>query len=55
MGAKVSLTVFHPSDAFRYTSIDHAEASIAPILAAEVAVDHLRGSLIMSWQLFDAL
>ncbi|KAI9792520.1 MAG: hypothetical protein M1816_002040 [Peltula sp. TS41687] len=31
-----------------------AKASIAPVFAAEAAVDHIRGSLILSWQLFDA-
>ncbi|KAE8349846.1 MFS transporter [Aspergillus coremiiformis] len=30
-----------------------AKASIAPVFAAEVAVDHLRGRLLMMWQLFD--
>ncbi|RDW62933.1 uncharacterized protein DSM5745_10044 [Aspergillus mulundensis] len=31
-----------------------AKASIAPVFAAETAVDHLRGRLLMMWQLFDA-
>ncbi|OGM51380.1 MFS transporter [Aspergillus bombycis] len=30
-----------------------AKASIAPVFAAEAAVDHLRGRLLMMWQLFD--
>ncbi|KAL3494904.1 major facilitator superfamily domain-containing protein [Aspergillus germanicus] len=30
-----------------------AKASIAPVFAAEVAADHLRGRLLMMWQLFD--
>ncbi|KAG2421213.1 hypothetical protein HFD88_000829 [Aspergillus terreus] len=30
-----------------------AKASIAPVFAAEVAVDHLRGRLLMMWQVFD--
>ncbi|KAB8228805.1 major facilitator superfamily domain-containing protein [Aspergillus alliaceus] len=32
-----------------------AKASIAPVFAAEAAVDHLRGRLLMMWQLFDTL
>ncbi|KAL3455338.1 hypothetical protein BJX64DRAFT_297732 [Aspergillus heterothallicus] len=30
-----------------------AKASIAPVFAAEVAADHLRGRLLMMWQVFD--
>ncbi|KAL4942533.1 major facilitator superfamily domain-containing protein [Aspergillus oleicola] len=30
-----------------------AKASIAPVFAAEAAIDHLRGRLLMMWQLFD--
>ncbi|BCS19195.1 uncharacterized protein APUU_12023S [Aspergillus puulaauensis] len=30
-----------------------AKASVAPVFAAEAAVDHLRGRLLMMWQLFD--
>ncbi|KAI9371095.1 hypothetical protein BJX61DRAFT_548546 [Aspergillus egyptiacus] len=30
-----------------------AKASIAPVFAAEAAADHLRGRLLMMWQLFD--
>ncbi|KAB8075213.1 hypothetical protein BDV29DRAFT_190429 [Aspergillus leporis] len=30
-----------------------AKASIAPVFAAEAAVDHMRGRLLMMWQLFD--
>ncbi|PYH93161.1 MFS transporter [Aspergillus ellipticus CBS 707.79] len=30
-----------------------AKASIAPVFAAEAAVDHLRGRLLMMWQVFD--
>ncbi|KAL4747487.1 hypothetical protein BDW72DRAFT_209619 [Aspergillus terricola var. indicus] len=30
-----------------------AKASIAPVFAAEVAADHLRGRLLMMWQIFD--
>ncbi|KAL4796063.1 hypothetical protein BDV19DRAFT_398528 [Aspergillus venezuelensis] len=29
------------------------KASIAPVFAAEAAIDHLRGRLLMMWQLFD--
>ncbi|KAL3472112.1 hypothetical protein BJX99DRAFT_266238 [Aspergillus californicus] len=31
-----------------------AKASVAPVFAAEAAVDYLRGRLLMMWQLFDA-
>ncbi|KAF7164621.1 hypothetical protein CNMCM5623_009078 [Aspergillus felis] len=31
-----------------------AKASIAPVFAAEAAADHLRGRLLMMWQLFDS-
>ncbi|KAL4872658.1 hypothetical protein BDV12DRAFT_193380 [Aspergillus spectabilis] len=31
-----------------------AKASVAPVFAAESAVDHSRGRLLMMWQLFDA-
>ncbi|KAL4802307.1 hypothetical protein BDV18DRAFT_154357 [Aspergillus unguis] len=31
-----------------------AKASVAPVFAAEAAIDHLRGRLLMMWQLFDA-
>ncbi|KAI9376361.1 hypothetical protein BJX61DRAFT_530911 [Aspergillus egyptiacus] len=31
-----------------------AKASVAPVFAAEAAADHLRGRLLMMWQLFDA-
>lgn len=30
------------------------KASVTPVFAAEVAPGHLRGSLVMNWQLFDA-
>ncbi|THC92712.1 hypothetical protein EYZ11_007819 [Aspergillus tanneri] len=30
-----------------------AKASVAPVFAAEAAADHLRGRLLMMWQLFD--
>ncbi|PLB46431.1 MFS transporter [Aspergillus steynii IBT 23096] len=30
-----------------------AKASVAPIFAAEAAADHIRGRLLMMWQLFD--
>ncbi|KAK2803435.1 hypothetical protein FQN51_003542 [Onygenales sp. PD_10] len=30
------------------------KASVAPVFAAEAAVDHLRGRVLMMWQLFDA-
>lgn len=32
-----------------------AKASIAPVFAAEAAAEHLRGRLLMMWQLFDTL
>lgn len=32
-----------------------AKASVAPVFAAEAAVDRLRGRLLMMWQLFDTL
>ena len=32
-----------------------AKASVTPVFAAEVAPAHIRGSLVMNWQLFDAL
>ena len=31
------------------------KASVVPVFAAEVAPPHIRGSLVMNWQLFDAL
>ena len=31
------------------------KASVVPVFAAEVAPAHIRGSLVMNWQLFDAL
>lgn len=31
------------------------KAAVVPVYAAEIAPSHLRGSLIMNWQLFDAL
>ncbi|KAL5341593.1 general substrate transporter [Aspergillus crustosus] len=31
-----------------------AKASVAPVFAAEAAPDHLRGRLLLMWQLFDA-
>lgn len=31
-----------------------AKASVVPVFAAEVAPAHIRGSLVMNWQLFDA-
>ena len=30
-----------------------AKASVVPVFAAEVAPAHIRGSLVMNWQLFD--
>lgn len=32
-----------------------AKASVTPIFGAEVSPSHLRGMLVMNWQLFDAL
>lgn len=32
-----------------------AKASVAPVFAAEAAADHIRGRLLMMWQLFDTL
>lgn len=32
-----------------------SKASIAPVFAAEAAVDHLRGRILMMWQVFDTL
>nr|POF12771.1 putative polyol transporter 3 [Quercus suber] len=31
-----------------------SKASVTPVFAAEIAPGHLRGSLVMNWQLFDA-
>lgn len=31
-----------------------AKASVVPVYAAEVSPAHIRGSLVMNWQLFDA-
>lgn len=31
------------------------KASVVPVFAAEIAPPHIRGSLVMNWQLFDAL
>lgn len=32
-----------------------SKASIAPVFAAEAAVDRLRGRVLMMWQVFDTL
>jgi len=31
-----------------------AKASVVPVMAAEISPSHMRGSLVMNWQLFDA-